>query len=44
VTPDGAYHGQREEILRKREELKRKTVLERKLYNSKMTNGVEIVS
>ncbi len=44
VTDDDVYHGQREKILRKREELKRKTVLERKQYNSKMTTGVEIVS
>jgi len=44
VTPDGAYHGQCEKILRISEELKRKTVLERKQYNSKMTTGAEIVS
>jgi len=34
------YYGQREEILS--EELKQKTVLERKQYNSKMAIGAEI--
>jgi len=42
VTPDNVYYGQRENILRKREELKQKTVLERKQHNSKMAIGVEI--
>jgi len=32
----------REKILRRREELKQKTVLERKQYDSKMTIGAEI--
>ena len=41
VTPDDVYYGRSEKILRKREELKQKTVLERKQYNSKMTIGAE---
>jgi len=45
VTPDDVYYGQRENILNKRAELKRKTILERKKYNSKIIEtGVEIVS
>jgi len=40
VTPDDVYYGQREKILRKREELKHKAVLERKLYNNKITIGL----
>jgi len=44
VTPDDVYYGRREEILAKRAELKRKTILERKQCNTKMTNGAEIVS
>lgn len=42
VSPDDVYYSRREKILRKREELKQKTVLERKQYNSKMTIGAEI--
>ena len=42
VTPDNVYYGQREKILRKRKELKQKTVLERKQYNSKMAIRAEI--
>ena len=36
VTPDDVYFGQREDILRRREELKAKTILERQHYNSKI--------
>jgi len=44
VTPDDVYYGRRESILQKRAALKRKTVVERKRYNSTITTGVEIVS
>ena len=45
VTPDDVYYSRRERILKKRAELKRKTVLERKQYNSKISiTGAEIVS
>jgi rhamnose utilization protein RhaD (predicted bifunctional aldolase and dehydrogenase) len=45
VMPDDAYYGRREGILRQRAELKKKTVLERKRYNSKITEtGAKIVS
>jgi hypothetical protein len=44
VTPDDVYCGRPETILVKRAELKRKTVLERKEYNSIITPGLEIVS
>jgi hypothetical protein len=44
VTPDDGSYGQCEKILNKRAELK-KTILERKKYNSKIIKtGVEIVS
>jgi len=45
VRPDDVYYGQREEILNKRAELKRKTILEREKHNSKIIEtGIEIVS
>ena len=37
MTPDDVYYGHREKILNKRAELKRKTILERKRDNNKMT-------
>ena len=45
VTPDDVYYNRREKILNKRAELKRKTIVARKLYNSKITiTGAETVS
>jgi putative transposase len=44
VTADDVYYGRRERILAKRVELKRRTVLERKQYNSTMKPKAEIVS
>ena len=43
VTLDDVYSGRREGILERRSELKSKTILERKYYNSKITEpGAEI--
>jgi hypothetical protein len=45
VTPDDVYFGRREEILKKRKQLKEKTILERKIVNCKIIKtGAEIVS
>jgi putative transposase len=45
VTPDDVYYGRREQILKRRAELKIKTILARKMYNSKISiTGAEIVS
>ena len=45
MTPDDVYFGKREKILKKRKQLKVKTMLERKRINCKMIEtGVEIVS
>ena len=44
VTPDDVYYGRREEIVKKRKQLKAKTILERKRINCKIIEtGVEIV-
>ena len=44
-TTDDVYYGRREMIIKKRAELKKKTILERREYNSRiMEKGVEIVS
>jgi len=45
VTPDDVYYGRRNRILKKRAELKSKTVLERKKYNDNITvTGAETIS
>jgi transposase InsO family protein len=45
LTPDDVYYGRRKQILKKRVELKRKTMLERKKCYDKITvTGAEIVS
>lgn len=45
VTPDDVYYGRREKILKKRTELKIKTVLERKKCNDRITvTGAETAS
>jgi transposase InsO family protein len=45
VTPDDVYYGRREDILNRRAQLKRKTIVERKRYNSRITStGAETIS
>jgi hypothetical protein len=45
VTPDDVYFGRREEIAKKRKQLKAKTILERKRINCKIIETeAEIVS
>ncbi len=45
VTPDDVYFDRRPDILARRAEMKQKTMLERKFYNSKISlTGAEIVS
>ncbi len=45
VTPDDVYYGRREEIVKRRKQLKAKTMLERKRINCKIIEtGAEIVS
>ena len=44
VTPDDVYEGRREDILVRRTALKHKTILERKQWNTTITNGAEIAS
>jgi len=44
VATDDVHCARREKILAKRAQVKRRTVLERKQYNSTMINRVEIVS
>jgi len=44
MTPDDVNCARREKIMAKRAQLRRKTFLETKEYNSTMTSGSEIVS
>ena len=45
VTPDDVYYGRRKHIQNKRAELKVKSILERKEYNSRITiTGAKTVS
>ena len=44
VTPEDVYYGRREKVLAKRADLKCRTMLERKEYNSTITPRAEIVS
>jgi transposase InsO family protein len=45
VTPDDVYYGRRENILKQRTGLKRKTIVERKKYNYRITvKGADAVS
>jgi putative transposase len=45
VTPDDVYYGRREEIVKRRKQLKAKTILERKKVNCMITGtGAEVIS